>query len=449
MIRDFWKPGSLLLLAAALASPKNVLAVPNFADQTGQPCTACHVGAFGPQLTPFGRVFKIGGYTQTGGEGLASRIPLSAMVQTSFTNTRQGQSPVPQHYNGNNNPSLDQVSVFIAGRVSDYSGGFIQLTYSNVDNTTHVDNTDLRPFTTSFSLGGHDLRVGTTINNNPTVQDPYNTTFAWGFPFIASALAPTPAAQPVLAGAFSLNTVGYTVYAWYDNALYLEGGVYTTPSGWALARFGNDLGAGAIAGAAPYARVAYEFQWNNQSAYVGALFMQADVNPPTGVPFQSSGVNGQDRYTDYAFDAGYMFLGDGTYIVTAQGIYTHEDQRLNATSGVGATSSLDQIRADLAYWYQNTYGVTFGWQKTWGKPNPVLYAATNANSKPNSNAFILEADWVPFGKADSFGSPWANLKLGAQYTIYTEFNGAARNCDGNGRDAGANNTLLLFAWLTF
>lgn len=116
---------------------------------------------------------------------------------------------------------------------------------------------------------------------------------------------------------------------------------------------------------------------------------------------------------------------------------------------MGATSSLDQIRADLAYWYQNTHGVTFGWQKTWGKPNPVLYAATNANSKPNSNAFILEADWVPFGKADSFGSPWANLKLGAQYTIYTEFNGAARNCDGNGRDAGANNTLPLFAWLTF
>ena len=45
-------------------------AVPAFAQQTGQPCTTCHIGSFGPQLTPFGRAFKIGGYTQTGGEEL-------------------------------------------------------------------------------------------------------------------------------------------------------------------------------------------------------------------------------------------------------------------------------------------------------------------------------------------------------------------------------------------
>ena len=38
-------------------------AVPAFAQQTGQPCTTCHIGSFGPQLTPFGRAFKIGGYT--------------------------------------------------------------------------------------------------------------------------------------------------------------------------------------------------------------------------------------------------------------------------------------------------------------------------------------------------------------------------------------------------
>jgi hypothetical protein len=51
-------------------------AVPPFATQTGQPCTACHIGGFGPQLTPLGRAFKIGGYTQTGGEG-CSRVSRS------------------------------------------------------------------------------------------------------------------------------------------------------------------------------------------------------------------------------------------------------------------------------------------------------------------------------------------------------------------------------------
>ena len=434
------------LVALAAFGADRAGAVPSFSEQTGQPCTTCHVGGFGPQLTPFGRAFKIGGYTQSGGDGWASKIPLSAMVQSSFTSTQQGQSPPPQHYNTNSNPSLDQISVFVAGRVSDYTGGFVQMSWSGVTNTSRLDNTDLRPFTTSVTLGSHDLRIGTTINNNPTVQDPYNSTFAWGFPFMSSALAPTPAAQPMLVGAFAGNSLGYTAYAWLDRALYVEAGAYTTPSPWALARFGSDLGGqGAIAGAAPYARIAYEYQWNGQSVHAGALFMRADVNPPTGVPFQSSGVGGQDRYTDYAFDAGYQFLGDGTHIVTLQGIYVHEDQQLNA-SGAGGSFALNQIRANVAYWYDNTYGVTLGWQNTWGSLNP---AYGTANGKPNSNGFTAEVDWVPFGKADSFGSPWANLKLGAQYILYTQFDGGRSNYDGNGRSAGANNTLLLFAWLAF
>ena len=60
------------------AAPAN--AIPAFAAQTGQPCTACHIGGFGPQLTPLGRAFKIGGYTQRGGEGWQSYVPLSAMI---------------------------------------------------------------------------------------------------------------------------------------------------------------------------------------------------------------------------------------------------------------------------------------------------------------------------------------------------------------------------------
>ena len=447
MIRGAVKFAFGVIAAAAMAVPRTAEAVPSFAEQTGQPCTMCHVGAFGPQLTPFGRAFKIGGYTQSGGEGWASKLPLSAMVQGSFTNTGKSLPEAPHHYDVNNNPSLDQISIFIAGRISDYSGGFMQLTYSPVTNTSALDNTDLRPLTTSFSLGGHDVRVGTTINNNPTVQDPYNTTAAWGFPSITSKLAPTPAARPMLAGSFAGNSVGYTGYVWLDSALYLEAGAYTTPGGWALARFGNDLSVGAINGAAPYARIAYERQWNNQAAHIGALFMRADVNPPTGVPFQSNGDFGQNRYTDWGFDAGYQFMGDGTHIVTVQGIYIHEDQRLNAF-GLGGSMALNQTQANVSYWYQNTYGVTFGWQKTWGQPNPVF---GTANNKPNSNAFILEADWAPFGKADSFASPWVNLKLGAQYILYTQFDGGTSNylSPPDTRSAGANNTLLLFAWLAF
>src|SRR6516165_4197833 len=98
---------ALAIVGLLLAEPQ-AQALPAFAAQTGQPCTACHIGGFGPQLTPLGRAFKIGGYTQRGGEGWQSYFPLAAMIQTSFTNTGSAVPPdqVAHHYNDNNNFSL-------------------------------------------------------------------------------------------------------------------------------------------------------------------------------------------------------------------------------------------------------------------------------------------------------------------------------------------------------
>src|SRR3984957_12433744 len=107
----------MAILSLCVTRPAS--AVPDFAQQTGQPCSTCHIGSFGPQLTPFGRAFKIGGYTQTGGEGLASKIPLSAFVISSFTNTEAAQpGGAAPHLGDNNNAALDQVSVFLAGRIT-------------------------------------------------------------------------------------------------------------------------------------------------------------------------------------------------------------------------------------------------------------------------------------------------------------------------------------------
>ena len=69
------------------------------------------------------------------------------------------------------------------------------------------------------------------------------------------------------------------------------------------------------------------------------------------------------------------------------------------------------------------------------------------STKFNSNAFTIEADWIPFGKEDSWLRPFANLKIGVQYTIYTQFNGGNKNYDGSGRNASGNNTLFLYAWM--
>src|ERR1700761_3451290 len=91
-----------VLSAAVFSQPAR--AVPSFAAQTGQPCSACHIGSFGPQLTPLGRAFKIGGYTQGGGEGPLADIPLAAMAITSFThtNTAQPDGAAPSFGRNNN-----------------------------------------------------------------------------------------------------------------------------------------------------------------------------------------------------------------------------------------------------------------------------------------------------------------------------------------------------------
>ncbi len=189
LVKGVWIAG-LTTVPVALAGvltflpPETAHAVPAFAQQTGMACDACHVGGYGPQLTPFGRAFKIGGYTQRGPSDWKSKIPLSVMAMTSFTHVAKYYPPdaVPQHYNQNNNPSLDQVSIFIAGGIGSHTGGFVQMTYSNFDNTFALDNTDLRPYVTTLQAFGNDLTLGVSLNNNPSVQDPYNSTFAWGYP---------------------------------------------------------------------------------------------------------------------------------------------------------------------------------------------------------------------------------------------------------------------------
>ena len=65
-----------LLFGAGLVFHRPAAAVPAFAEQTGRNCAACHVGGYGPELTQFGREFKLGGYTLR----THASVPISAMA---------------------------------------------------------------------------------------------------------------------------------------------------------------------------------------------------------------------------------------------------------------------------------------------------------------------------------------------------------------------------------
>lgn len=444
------------MLLRGVANPAHAL--PAFAAQTGQPCSTCHIGSFGPELTQFGRLFKLSGYTMQGGSGPLASLPLAAFIQTSFTETNKGQpGGAAPHFSNNGNFALDQISLFLAGRFTDYAGAFIQATYDGVGHNFFSDNTDIR-FITNATIWHQDVLAGISLNNGPMVQDPYNTTYAWNFPFISSQLAPTPTASPVLGGALLGNMLGVTGYAFINQKIYAEAGLYETQSPFLLSHLGQTYGAGSATGPAPYVRLAHEWNWGDNSAHIGAAFLRGRFNPTTG-NFSVTGALGHDSYTDYFADAGYQFVGSGgKHTATLNGFYTYESRDLRGTTALGGATtpagSLNETRLVATYYYDRTYGATAAWDNIWGSRDPLLFLqdtpiSGSANGKPDSNAFILEADWIPFGKDDSWLRPLANLKLGLQYTIYTEFNGASRNYDGFGRNASDNNTLFAYAWWCF
>src|SRR5258708_28643783 len=82
-----------LFVITVVASGSAAIAVPSFTEQTGQRCGVCHVGGLGPQLTPFGRKFKLEGYVMRAGDKFT--LPIAGIVVDSFVKTQKDQPSPP------------------------------------------------------------------------------------------------------------------------------------------------------------------------------------------------------------------------------------------------------------------------------------------------------------------------------------------------------------------
>lgn len=312
-------------------------AVPAFARQTHEACNACHIGGFGPQLTPFGRRFKLMGYTLS--VGTDAKVPLSMMLIESFTHTATAQtSPPANGFNTNNNTELQQASAFLAGRITDHLGVMAQATYSENGGLLGWDNTDIR-YARVLTLSGEPAIWGISLNNNPTVSDIFNTAPAWQYPYVAPDLAPSAPAAPILDGGFAQQVVGMTTYMQFNSGLYAEVGGYRTLSPAFLRDVNGDF-TGRIAGIAPYARVAYTWNLTSGDVEVGAFAFHA-AKGLVGSDAQGNAIalpGPTDKFTDLGIDASYQFLNGSNHIVTINGLYIDERQRLDATYAAGGSS---------------------------------------------------------------------------------------------------------------
>jgi hypothetical protein len=434
-----------LAIALLTGYASDALAVPAFAEQTGQRCSACHVGGLGPQLTPFGRQFKLGGYTMRAGSAFTN--PFAGMIVASYVNTQKDQEPATPHYDSNDNFTLDQASLFVAGGVGEHFGAFSQFTYDGVGRSFAWDQLDLRA-TTRETIAGTSTLFGISLNNSPGVQDVWNTLPSWGFPYTSSALAPSPATGTVISGALAQRVLGATVYAMWDAHFYTEAGLYWAPGRKTMSALGVDLrdGDAVLKGGAPYFRAAYQEDYGNQNFELGAFALFTHLYPGGDTSVSA------DKFTDIGIDASWQYMSTMGNTFQFNARYTHEQQNLASSFPLGISANgrdtLDEVHVDASYYWHKIIGATISPFDIWGSRDPLLYA-DNVSMTPNSMGVIFQLDYTPWGTDISPLGPRFNVRVGAQYTVYSRFNGSGTNYDGQGHNASDNNTFRLFTWFEF
>ena len=438
---------TLVASLLGIVGVENAYAIPSFARQTGLDCTVCHTVY--PELTHFGRDFKMRGYVMEGGT-TAMPLPLAAMIMADTTSVSKSKdsdgNSVATNGNGDNRNGelvIPQVSIFYGGKIYDKIGAFIQMTYDGtllpqdkaVAPYISMDNADIR-YANSTMLYNKELVYGVSINNNPTVQDLWNSTPAWGFPYTSSAIAPKPAASTLIDGGLGHVVAGVSAYVMFNDMIYAELGVYhTIPAGGIESLLGWHNGGSnpAVSGNAPYGRVALQHDFGSHYIMVGSYAMATKI--------KQIGTDKLDSYNDFAIDTEYQYDND-KHNVTATASKIWEKAKLDASNDPAvatadnASNSLTTNKIKASYRYDHKYGAALGYASTSGNADATRYGTTLA---PDSSYGIAELDYLPI----------TQVKFSLQYTMYDKFNGAKTNYDGNGRNAADNNTVYLVGWFMF
>jgi hypothetical protein len=418
-------------------------AVPSFARQTGFSCTTCHT-VF-PELTPMGRIFKLTGYTfsKDWQPYQLTPPPLTAEAQISFTHL---QKDLPQRQTflgirGNDNIQFPQLlNFYYAGQVVSKLGAFVQTSYVDLNRHFILSKADGRVATTVFP-GGKDLIIGMTYNNYPTLQDVWNTTPAWSFPYLRSFVAPAPAIT-LLQGSLATQAGGLGAYFLWNNLIYGELTFYRT----AANGFTQPLSAGVVTttfvdGVAPYWRLVLQHVRQQHNFSVGTYGMVTNLY----LGRTASGPSNQ--FIDIGFDAQYQYITP-KHIVSAQVNWIYESQDLTASynrfRAQYPSEFLSAFQINVNYHYRSFLGTVGGIVQFFATngssdslrsgPFPVY---GSLSSRPNTSGFILQGDYLPLDR----------IKISVQYVIYQQFNGSSTNYDGFGRNAADNNTLYIYARL--
>ena len=409
-----------MLLAALAATSAHAL--PSYARQTGSDCAACHIGAYGPQLTPYGIKFKLGGYTDS--DGQSGKVPLSAMVVADYSRYKNDNGDTTHK------TALSEASIFLAGKLTDHIGSFVQVTHDGTEHHTAIDQVDVR-YARPVEFSGHEALLGVSVNNNPTVQDPFNTLGVWRFPYTSSPHGNTIGSELVGMGSTEQKVLGVNGYAFLNNSLYGELGLYNTLSPGVQSRMGLSHAEGSDFGRlrnAPYWRLGYMQDLHTSAWHVGMFGFDGSLKDR-----QSGDL--LKRFKDFGMDASYQYLGNRQHVGTVNASYVRE----RSLDGSDVRNTQQDYRLTTSYHYLNTYGATFG-----------TFKGSSSDQTTGNRGYLYQVDWTPWGKESSWQAPWANLRVGLQYVAYKRFIGdLGDGTVGLLAKPGDKNTLSVFAWTSF
>jgi len=468
-----WLTLGLAAAAAWIGLSAPAQAIPVFARQTGHNCQACHISY--PELTPYGREFKLNGYTF--GEAQPFPVALALMGEIDHLNQGKDASTGAATCTGSggagntgncNHLELVQYSIFYGGRLSENFGMFGQMSGGQfpITNTgtfaPAADNTEFR-YVYRYTPDGAlvpEAVIGLNMNNNPTMQDVWNAVPAWRFPWFPYLPAGYGAlAAPYIDGNGGHNKVGIGVYAWVHKTWYAELNLYHSATGplsfmnWGSGNTEQAMGdqpSDVLKGENPYYRLAYSKDWGYNSMEVGIFGINAKsyyCNPAGGGAAPcTTDPTAYNKYNDIAIDAQYQYNRNEPWVISADGSFIHERNDLsaqfNATGGANlaqAQHTVNELQLKATAYYYRMYGLTVGYSSLWGTTDPLQYASGSGGSAtgdPRSSWWTFELNYLPL----------QDLRFSLLFQAFTKINGGAGNFDGVGNNASGQNRVTGAIW---
>lgn len=436
---SIWVIGLVLITFFVLSHTAS--AVPSFARQTGLACDTCHT-VF-PHLTPFGRDFKLHGYTYDYSELIkavreitkqeakeergipnlvVNKIPMVSVRIVSMFNEQVGGGNVPSGKTtagqgfvstpeGYSDESIVQVvkasNIFIAGEVAPVIGTFLEFTGPNDtgSETFGVGFLDLALVAPPMTIHGHDFTFGVRATDSVAADEPANTVGNFGLTTTLMGMSTHATLFDPYQASIIIGGEAYAMLGGFSHGgIYAALGIFHPTSSQTDTSYvtGNLTGEpstftdGNLTGAKSvdeYFRLSFWLpSYKNIYSEIGGFGYHGNENMGASPDDTLTNPNYGDNYYNFGIDTQTQWIAD-KHLVELFAVYQFQhdsqffDQDLFTGSfGNGESVTRQGFGIEADYYYRRTYGAYIRY----------FYEHSSQVQDLNVSATVLGLSWYPY-----------------------------------------------------